>query len=187
LGKVRAILLGHRSSVCAVCFAPDGRTLASGDVEGLVKLWEVGDSRVQERCGARIHDGYVWCLAFSPDGSLLASGSANGHLKLWDVATGRVSVIPDTQHDFTQGVSFSGDGRTLIAARETGIIQLWDVAERRRITTLRADSELDCVAFTSDGRFVAAGGADATVRVWDLAPSLAAGFGGESKHHVRDR
>jgi WD40 repeat protein len=84
--------------------------------------------------------------------------------------------MPGTPHDAIQGVSFSGDGRTLIAARATGTIRFWDIADRRRIITLRVDSELDCVAFTSDGRFMAAGGADATVRVWDLAPSLTQGL-----------
>jgi len=84
-------------------------------------------------------------------------------------------------------VSFSGDGRMLIAANSTGIIQLWDVAERRRMTALRAGSELVCVAFTPDGRFVAAGGADAVLRVWDLAPPPATGLGGESRKDVLDQ
>jgi hypothetical protein len=76
--------------------------------------------------------------------------------------------MPGTEHDVTQGVSFSGDGRTLIAATAAGVIQLWDVAERRRITALRASSELECVAFTADGRFVAGGGADAVLSGGEL-------------------
>jgi WD40 repeat protein len=75
----------------------------------------------------------------------------------------------------------------LIAANSTGIIQLWDVAERRRITALRAGSELACVAFTPDGRFVAAGGTDAVLRVWDLAPPPTTGLGGDSWKDVLDQ
>jgi WD40 repeat protein len=95
--------------------------------------------------------------------------------------------MPGTEHDCTPGVSFSGDGRTLVAATTAGIIHLWDVVERRRIAALRTGAELECVAFTSDGRFVAAGGSDGVVRVWYLAPSLAAGLGGESSKNVPDR
>jgi WD40 repeat protein len=38
--------LGHRASVGAVRFSPDGQIVATGDADGVVKLWNVNDSMV---------------------------------------------------------------------------------------------------------------------------------------------
>ena len=38
--------LGHRASVGAVRFSPDGGVVASGDADGVVKVWNLNDRRV---------------------------------------------------------------------------------------------------------------------------------------------
>src|SRR5260370_40123004 len=46
-GRDLLVLKGHTGIVGALCFSPDGRTLAGGDAGGGVTLWEVATGKVR--------------------------------------------------------------------------------------------------------------------------------------------
>jgi WD40 repeat protein len=63
-------------------FSPDGKTLASGDEKGTIKLWDVPSGK--ELASFAGHAGEVLCLAISADGKVLAPGGQDKKIKLWD-------------------------------------------------------------------------------------------------------
>ncbi len=87
-----APLYGHERNVRALAMSPDGRTLASGDEVGMVRLW---DLRTGSAVGVlKGHALSISRLVFSADGSLLASAAdtdSHSHCEvlLWEAATGR--------------------------------------------------------------------------------------------------
>jgi hypothetical protein len=79
--ELRTSLPGHDGGSRCVAFAPDGRVLATGGEDGLIRLWEVHSA--QERVALEWHLDCVSSVAFAPDGLTLASGSFDGTVKLW--------------------------------------------------------------------------------------------------------
>src|SRR5262249_20088969 len=71
-GRVIATYHGHRDFVQAVAFRPDGRELATGGMDGMVKFWDRRSSRPIVFHG---HTHFVLFLAFRGDGRRILSAS----------------------------------------------------------------------------------------------------------------
>lgn len=65
--------------------SPDGKLLASGGWDGVVKLWNTATLEGQ---GTIVSEPrMIWAVAFSPDGKTLATAGNTGSIKLWHTIT----------------------------------------------------------------------------------------------------
>jgi WD40 repeat protein len=165
----RLVLKGHDAPIWSVTFHRDGRHIAAGDWDGLVKVWDA--AREQEALTLPGHKAPVTRVAFGPDRRLLASASEDGTVKVWDAGTrsevrtlrgGAAAVL---------GVAFSPDGRHLAAGAAGMTVTVWDVASGLEVRRLRGrpGPGVPAVAYSPDGKNLAAAGGDWTVTVWDAA------------------
>jgi WD40 repeat protein/serine/threonine protein kinase len=132
-------LVGHKSSVAAVAFNPQGELLASAGMEDkTVNLWEVGSLTRPGQPPKAAHTlsapAFLCDLSFSPDGRRLA-GISRDLVKLWDVGTGHEVLTlrgaPQRHWDpaFNPRVTFSPDGKRLVGTNWDESISIWE-AER---------------------------------------------------------
>jgi WD40 repeat protein len=115
----------HRLS--AVALSPDGKLVATGGIDGIIRLWDVASGTLVRALVG--HDSYVYGLAFSPGGRYLASGGAFDYTaRIWEVATGQPLRVLKGHPDYVVQVAWSGDGRKLIATGGTsGEVSVWNV------------------------------------------------------------
>lgn len=99
--KLLRTLEGHMSAVTSLAFDPQGRTLASGGFDKIVRLWEPHTGKPLRTLKG--HSGSVEALACSPDGVLLASKSGDHTVRLWRCDTWEpVAVIPEPTEPLNQ-------------------------------------------------------------------------------------
>jgi WD40 repeat protein len=85
IGASRNSLKGYSGSVRVMAFSPNGRLLASGSDDKIVRLW---DSKTGASRGSlKGHSDSVRAVAFSLDGQFLISTSADGIVKHWNIET----------------------------------------------------------------------------------------------------
>lgn len=77
-------------------FARDGRRLATGTFDGLVRVWRLPPMDPSPMILA--HSNRVYHVEFSPDGSRMLTAGADGAARVWDVATWRPAIPPLVHH-----------------------------------------------------------------------------------------
>ena len=167
-GREVDLLTGRTASVRSVAFSPDGRTLASGNKDDTICLWDMQTRTLRKTLIG--HTGAVSNVAFSADGKTLASGSSDSTICLWNMETDtRLKTL--TGHTETVlSVGFSADGKTLASASTDNTMRLWDTqsGELRKTLPLKHPQEILEMAFSPDGNTLAAWCWDNPIFLFDV-------------------
>lgn len=81
-GRLARTLDGQEAQIDSLCVLPSGH-LASGDAEGLVKIWETRKHGLVVQ-SLEAHNGQSVCFLAGLPNWTLASASGNGRVKLWN-------------------------------------------------------------------------------------------------------
>jgi hypothetical protein len=168
-GELR-LFNGHTSTVYSVTFAPDGKKVLSGSVDGRAILWEAATGKHLQMLQG--HGGMIWGVAYDPRGKHVFTSSWDGTVKMWDPVRGteiRRFPVQGRIADIN-GMAVSANGKQLLTGSDDGTLRLWDVETGQELRQFHGHRGFVYgVAFSPDGKRALSGGsADNQLILWDL-------------------
>jgi WD40 repeat protein len=162
------------SSVHALAFHPDDRTLAIGDARGRIWLWDIveGWGKRFDALFWDAHKGTVTSLAFKPDGTLLLSGGEDAALLVWELVDGLLFLSRrlDGWHlKEIRAVAFRHDGKIAASCSMDDTLRIWRTDDWTVVFTRKGGQNWSlALAFSLFGDLLASASKDETVKVWRL-------------------
>lgn len=166
------VLAGHAAGVSTLAFARDAGTLASGDRQGEVIVWDLRRARPRLRLPTR-RPG-VNRVALSPAGDRLAvAARAESAVLLWSLAdSGQVAGprLLRAHRDEVESVAFSPDGARLASLGRDWKLALWDLRARHPLARALSGPRFmaPVLALAPGGALAATAGDSGSVVFWDV-------------------
>jgi WD40 repeat protein len=153
------------------CFSPDGRTLAAGEADGRLHLYDAGTGRRAGRFPKPVD--LLSSLAFTAGGDAVACGMQDQAIRVWDVRSGRTLGPRGGGHAAqVTGVAFApGDG-AVVTADMDGRVARWDPATGAEVSLprpIRAKTLNRYLWLSPAGTHLAFLNAEGDLRLYDLA------------------
>ncbi|KAI0671717.1 ribosome biogenesis protein Sqt1 [Trametes maxima] len=191
-------LTGHSDSVTSTAFSADGELVATGGMDGKVRIWRrVGkdDWRTWEFLTELTGPDEVMWLRWHPKGNVLLAGSNDTTVWLWQLPSGNTMQVfaghmgPVTCGDFTP------DGKRIVTADGEGTLIYWDPRSPTPVFKLSPSDArfaldgITSLAINPSSTLAVVGGASGGVRVvslskGDVVGALAGHSEGESVEAV---
>jgi len=152
-----------------VAISPDSTTLATGSLNGVIRLWRLGDltSPIASLHG---HEGGLLALIFYDNGKHLASSGQDATIRLWNLEEPSAApIILKNRSGPATSLDFDPDSNTLVASGRADRMKLWraDAPETEPVVIGTVNTYK--VVFSPNGkRLASAGGSGSGLRLWEL-------------------
>lgn len=158
-----------------IAWSPSGQWLASGDDQGVVKLWDASNNFSQKEVTAlpfKITD-----LDWSPNEEL-AFMNRNGVVGVWRDDY-MITLKAHTEFDASRSgnifmVAWNPTGNMLATSGQDGWVKLWawDGQSLREVAGEDSELRVASLDWSADGTLLATGTRNGTIRVWDVSNGL---------------
>jgi WD40 repeat protein len=155
-------LQARAGAVDAVAFSPDGRSLAAGNSNGTITIWDptTGEQRAEVKSVEVRRPGPT---PGSPVGAV-PLGSTGGRSTILVMAQGTGHRLAGVR-----ALGYSPDGRLLASSDPDGVVRVWDMTSDPEATTFRLSPPSSLhAALSADGRRFALATTANDVRLFDL-------------------
>lgn len=162
----------HAGGIASTHFCPQGKLLATGGGDKMIRLWDVAQ-------GKQLHQwkgpsSFTCAVRFSPDGKLLAAAGyetrSGNPIYLYDVQTHK--ELPHLAGHLTGGIRrlvFHPEGKMLISAGFDGFVRVWDLQARKEVRAIKVEhGTVYSIDLSSDGKLLATAGQDG-LKLWEFA------------------
>ena len=168
-----ARLNDHQYAVTAIEISGDGNTLATGDADGTVLIWDANTMQSMQHISFIDIGTKAVSLGLNERGDIIATLGIVGIITIFDAKTGEIKVIYGMKNMNREPESYTsldldptGDILTTGDVNSETIVR--DTFSEQRIHELVGDNmPVNYVAFSSDGNRLASGCKDGSIHIWD--------------------
>lgn len=169
------------SASLAIAWSPDGKYLATGNLDRTITVleWNNPHPWVMQGFPGKVRQ-LAWSKVISQSGApLLAASSAEG-MVVWerqaDESVGWEGQVLAGHGEVVQAIAFQPNSFLLASAAEDGWVCLWPQAKRLGQILEGAPGGFSCLAWHPQGQRLAAGGQSGELLIWSQS-SRGKGFG----------
>lgn len=188
---------GKESGVCSCHVSPDSSRLATGGLDGTVRIWSTeailkssepsAQSLPRQLCALNNHTGSVSVVRFSGSGQFLASGSDDKVVLVYerDLSAGARPAFGSTEHtehwrttkrlvghdNDVQDLGWSADSSILVSVGLDSKIVIWGGHTFEKLKVIDAhQSHIKGITFDPAGRYFATASDDRTIKIFRWSP-----------------
>lgn len=134
-----ASLASMRVFARSVWLSGDGYVLASGNRDGLLRIWDV--RRGETVLNLHGHTMAVLAIHGTADGGIIVSGGDDQTVQVWDVRRGRCLKVLSGHTRGVTAVQVTADGAFVVSGGKDKQVRIWDVRRGTCLATLRPGND----------------------------------------------
>ena len=150
-----------------VAFSPDGKVLAAGGEDDLLRLFNAADGKLLSSVR---HSSGIDSLRWSRDGAMLATGEESGIVRLWSMPQAK-QIGQGKIEGAINELDFTTDGKLLLAVGDKSGVRVFNTSDMSVARVLSAAVPAPTIAgrISPDNSLVVAAGHNGIVQLWRLA------------------
>lgn len=161
-GEVYLECTGHNDSVTEVGFNHDSQYVVTGDMSGLIQVWNVKEKKLVWCYGG---DDLEW-LTWHHLANVLVAGMESGDIFMWQIPEGNCKVLASHGAPTSCG-QILPDGKRLAVGYTDGQVKLWDMKTAAVIWQLGDLEDVTCLEINPEGTLIAIAPKSHVIKVSD--------------------
>jgi len=164
-GRLGTIRFRHGGPITALAISPDGKYLATGSKDQLVRVWESDSGKLLRTIRCESH--FTSAIVFSPDGRRIATNIDVENVSIFEWATdkppvqSKATIIPDLDQ-IASVLAWSRDGKQIgCAVADDNSVHILDAQTGQQLNSIKKAQR---IAFATDGKSFAVSHADRSIK-----------------------
>lgn len=164
-------VLPNTQQLCKIRFSPDGKILAGGSFESVVRRWDFSTEAFAELPVLGGHNGWVQAVEFHQDNKRLFSADTWGQICARPFAEKEAKplwVVKDAHDGWINSLALSPNGKQLASCGKDRQVRISNCDDGKKEAAYTHPDDVLAVAFHPDGQSLVSGDLKGIIRQWDL-------------------